>query len=85
MAAENFGGSIYVDISVEKTLADGDNKSFLLMHTELIVAWVHGDDVYIYTFSSRGHIYIAPSTMVESIIHGMVATTNTKLSGIIQL
>jgi len=28
---------------------DGDNKSFLLVHNELIVAWIHGDNVYLYT------------------------------------
>jgi len=48
---ENFGGSTHPDILVEKTLADGDNKSLLLVHTKLIVAWLHGDDVYLNFFS----------------------------------
>ena len=44
---ENFGGSTHPDILVEKTLADGDNKSLLLVYTELLDAWLHGDDVYL--------------------------------------
>jgi len=36
---ENFGGSMHPDILVEKTLADGDKKSLLLVCTELIVMW----------------------------------------------
>jgi len=45
---ENFGGSTHPEILAEKTLADGDNKPFLLVCTELIVAWLHGDDIDIY-------------------------------------
>jgi len=44
---EKFGRSTHPDILVEKTLADGDKKSLLLVHTELIVMWFHGDDVYL--------------------------------------
>ena len=47
MAVENFGGSTHPDILAEKTLADGDNKSLLLMRTELIVVWLYDDDVYL--------------------------------------
>jgi len=47
LAVENFGGSTHPDILTEKTLADGDNKSLLLGRTELIVVWLHGDDVYL--------------------------------------
>jgi len=48
-----------------KTLADGDNKSFLLVHNELIVAWLHGDAsmMPIYSFS----------------VEWFVTTTNAKL------
>jgi len=51
LAVENFGGSAHPEILAEKTLADSDNKSFLLVHTELIVAWLCGNDVYIYFFN----------------------------------
>jgi len=62
---ENFGRSTHPEILVEKTLADGDNKSFLLVCTKLIVAWLHGDAsmMSIYTFS----------------VEWFVATPNTKL------
>jgi len=40
---ENFGGSTHPEILAEKTLANGDNKSFLLVRTELIVMWLRGD------------------------------------------
>jgi len=49
--AQNFGGSTHPDILVGKTLVDGDNKSLLLVRTELIVMWLHGDDVYLNFFS----------------------------------
>jgi len=54
--AQNFGGQIlcrstHPEILVEKALVDGDNKSFLLVRTELIVMWFHGDDVYLHFFS----------------------------------
>jgi len=51
LAVKNFGGSTHPDILVEKTLADGGNKSLLLVRTELIVAWLHGNDVYLNFFS----------------------------------
>ena len=45
----------------EKILADGDSKSFLLVHTELIVRRLHGndasDDVYLHFFSGMIHGY----------------------------
>jgi len=66
---ENFGESTHPDILAEKTLADGGNKSLILVRTELIVMWLHGDDVYL-NFS------------VESMIHGY---HEYKLSGIIHL
>jgi len=44
LTVENFGRSTHPDI-LAKTLADGDNKSFLLVHTKLIVAWLHGDHI----------------------------------------
>ena len=51
---ENFGRSTHPYILVEKTLADSDSKLLLLLVcTELIVVWLHGDDVYIYTFSGE--------------------------------
>jgi len=31
----------------KKTLVDDDNKSLLLVCTELIVMWLHGDNVYL--------------------------------------
>jgi len=37
LAVENFGGSTHPDILAEKTFVDGDNKSFLLVRTELII------------------------------------------------
>jgi len=40
----------------EKTLVDGDNKSLLLVHTELIVAWLHGDNASLKTFSVESMI-----------------------------
>jgi len=46
LAVENFGRFTHPDTLVEKTLADGDNKSLLLVRTELVVMWLHGDDVY---------------------------------------
>ena len=49
--AQNFGGFTHPDILAEKTLVERDNKSFLLVCTELIVAWLHGDDVYLNFFS----------------------------------
>jgi len=48
---ENFGGSTHPEILAEKTLADGDDKSLLLVHTELIVVWLHGNDVYLNFFN----------------------------------
>jgi len=51
LAVENFGGSTHPDILAEKTLADGDNKSLLLVRTESIVAWLHGNDIYLNLFS----------------------------------
>jgi len=32
--SQNFGGSTHPEIFVEKTLADGDDKSFLLVCTD---------------------------------------------------
>jgi len=46
--AQNFGRSTRPWILVEKTLVNGDNKPFLLVRTELIVAWLHGDDIYLH-------------------------------------
>jgi len=48
MSVKNFGRSTHPDILAEKTLAektlaDGDNK-LLLVCTELIVVWLHGND-----------------------------------------
>jgi len=43
--AQNFGGSTHPEILMEKILADGDNKPFLLVHTELIIVWFHGSMV----------------------------------------
>jgi len=51
LAIENFGKFTHPDILEEKTLADGDNKSLLIVHIELIVTWFHGDDVYLKFFS----------------------------------
>jgi len=48
---KNFGGSTNPDILAEKTLADAYNKSLLLVRTELIVTWLHGDNVYLNFFS----------------------------------
>jgi len=48
ITAQNFGGSTHPDILVEKNLADGDNKSLLLVRTELIVTWLHDDNVFLH-------------------------------------
>ena len=49
--AQNFGGrklwSTHPDILAEKTLADGDKKSLLLVCTESIVVWLHGNGIYL--------------------------------------
>jgi len=55
LAVKNFGGSTHSDILVKKTLADGDSRLLLLMHTELIVVWLHGNDIYL-TFSVESTI-----------------------------
>jgi len=47
---ENFGGSTHPDILAEKTLADGENNSLLLVRTELIVTWLNSDDVHLNFF-----------------------------------
>ena len=49
---KNFCGSTHPDIWRKITLADGNNKSFLLVHTELIFAWLHGNDIYLYLYFS---------------------------------
>ena len=68
---QNLGGSIHPDILAKKSLADGDNKSLLLVFTELIFMWwFHGDDVYLNFFKLNWWF---------------MATTNTKLPGIIHL
>jgi len=66
LAVKNFGGSTHLEILAEKTLVDGDNKSFLLVPTELIVMWLHGDDVYI--FSVELMIVTTMNTMLSAII-----------------
>jgi len=55
MAVKNFGGSTHPEILAEKTLANCENKSLLLVRTELIVTWLHGDALMmsIHTFSVK--------------------------------
>jgi len=63
---ENFGGSTHPEFFVKKTLVDGDNKLFLLVHTKLIVMWLHYNDIY--TFSVEW--FVATMNTKLLILHG---------------